>query len=39
MKSHAERAEKIDELARLYNLENDQDFINWQDSINATSVK
>lgn len=29
----------IDQEARLYNLQNEQWFINWQDEINKISVK
>ena len=29
----------IDQEARLYNLQNEQWFINWQDEINRISVK
>lgn len=31
--------ERIDELSREYGLENSQEFINWQDSINSISVR
>lgn len=31
--------EKIDKLSREYGLENSQEFINWQDSINSISVR
>ena len=39
MKQNAKLAEDIDEAARKYGMENDQEFLDWQDSLNATSVK
>lgn len=39
MKQHAKVAEDIDKYARELDMENDQDFLDWQDSINSTSVR
>lgn len=39
MKTHVDNANEIDELARRYGMENDQEFLDWQDSINEISVR
>lgn len=39
MKRNAKCADDIDEIARRYGMENDQEFLNWQDSLNEVSVR
>ena len=38
-KAHIDAAKAIDRLAREYNMENSQDYLNWQDALNEISVK
>lgn len=34
-----ERCNEIDKLSRMYELENDQHFLDWQDELNKISVR
>ena len=39
MKQNVKNVEDIDKMAREYELENDQEFFDWQDSLNEISVR
>ena len=37
-KAHIDEAEAIMRLVREYDMENEQEFLDWQDELNAISV-
>lgn len=38
-KAHIDAAKAIDKLVREYDMENSQEYLNWQDELNEISVK
>lgn len=38
-KAHIDEAKAIDRLVREYDMENSQEYLNWQDELNEISVK
>jgi hypothetical protein len=38
-KAHIDEAEAIMRLAKEYNIENEQEFLDWQDALNEISVR
>jgi len=38
-KAHIDAAKAIDRLVREYDMENSQEYLNWQDALNEISVR